>query len=47
MFISALSFQVKGDKDFTVFLEKQMQSKDTDPGYKEILRFICQVKYYC
>jgi len=44
--VGALMFQVTGDTDFDVFLEEQMQSEDSEPGYKELLRFLSQVKYY-
>jgi len=41
-----LLFQVTGDTDFDGFLEEQMKSEDSEPGYKELLRFLSQVKYY-
>jgi hypothetical protein len=45
-YISALLFQVKGDSDFANIVQKQIESPDTDPAYREILNFIFQVKYY-
>jgi len=44
--VRALFFQVAGDTDFDVFFEEQMKSEDSEPGYKELLRFLSQVKYY-
>jgi hypothetical protein len=45
-YIYALLFQVKGDTDFANIVEKQIKSPDSDPAYREILKFIIQVKYY-
>jgi len=36
--------QVTGDTDFDVFFEEEMQSEDSEPGYKELLRFLSQME---
>jgi len=46
MCVRASLFQVTDDIDFDVFWKEQMQSEDSEPGYKELLTYLSQVKYH-